>query len=267
MQFDAAMQAFSLIHKQYGPVLDGLLLLFFRVLSFALTGPIFNRKNLPIMVKLSAAVYFTVTLAWIVTADTLGPLSTAGQYPPYLIQLLLNIIIGSFLGFITDLILQASYAAGNFMNNQMGLSSAMIMDPSNGKQTMLLEALFSYITIVVFIYLGGIYWMISALRRSLDVFPLYAMHLPLIKTISLSYITMLSGDVLLVGTEMVAPVIVVTMAVDIMLGVVNRTAQQMPVFQLSFALKPSIGIAIMIITLTAYMQRLSDYLNDHAKIF
>ena len=52
-----------------------------------------------------------------------------------------------------------------------------------------------------------------------------------------------------------------------MLGIVNRTAQQMPVFQLSFALKPSIGIAIMLLTLTTFIQALSDYLNDYAKIF
>lgn len=267
MQFDAAMQSFGIIQKQYGPMLDGLLLLYFRMLAFATTGPIFNRRNLPFMLKLIAAFFFTGTLAWMVPPDQHGPLSQAGQYPPFLIQLVLNIVVGAFLGFIADLILQSAYAAGNFMNNQIGLSSAMIMDPSSGKQTMLLESLFSYITIVIFIYLGGVHWMIAALRRSLDIFPLYALQQPITKTIDISYLIMLSGNVLLVGVEMVAPVIVVTMAVDIMLGIVNRTAQQMPVFQLSFALKPSIGIAIMWVTLSAFIQVLSNYLNDHAKIF
>jgi flagellar biosynthetic protein FliR len=267
MQFDAAMESFGLIHKQYGPVLDGLLLLFFRMFAFATTGPVFNRRNMPILVKLCAAFFFTGTLAWMVPPDQHGPLSQAGQYPPFLIQLVLNIVIGAFLGFIADLILQSAYAAGNFMNNQIGLSSAMMMDPSSGKQTMLLEALFSYITLVVFLYLGGMHWMIAALRRSLDVFPLYAMQQPITKVIDLSYVTLLSGNVLLIGVQMIAPVMVVTMAVDIMLGIVNRTAQQMPVFQLSFALKPSIGIAIMWVTLTVFIQVLSNYLNDHAKLF
>jgi flagellar biosynthetic protein FliR len=267
MQFEAALQSFSLIHKQYGPVLDSLLLLFFRMLAFASTGPIFNRKNMPMMVKLSAAFFFTGTLAWMVPPDQHGPLTQAGLYPPYLIQVVLNIVVGAFLGFIADLILQAAYAAGNFMNNQIGLSSAMMMDPASGKQTMLLEALFSYITTLVFLYLGGMHWMIAALKRSLDVFPLYAMQQPITKVIAMSYLVTLSGNVLLVGVQMVAPVIVLTMALDIMLGVVNRTAQQMPVFQLSFALKPSIGIAILLVTLTAFLQSLSNYLNEHARIF
>jgi|GEM_PF-227380 len=267
MQFDAAMQSFGLIHKQYGPFLDGLGLLFFRMLAFATTGPIFNRRNLPFMLKICFAFLLTGTLAWSVQPDQHGPLSPAGQYAPFLIQLVLNIVIGAFLGFIADLILQSAYAAGNFMNNQIGLSSAMMMDPSSGKQTMLLEALFSNITLVIFLYLGGLHWVIAAMRRSLDVFPLYAFQHPITKTIDISYLILLSGNVLLIGVEMVAPVIVVTMAVDIMLGIVNRTAQQMPVFQLSFALKPSIGVAIMWITLTEFIKVLSNYLNDHAKIF
>ncbi|WP_373532887.1 flagellar biosynthetic protein FliR [Vampirovibrio sp.] len=267
MHFDPAMESFALMYKQLGPVADGVLLMFFRMLAFATTGPIFNRKNIPILIKISAAVFFTGALAWMVPPDPIGPLSPAGQYPPYLIQLLLNIVVGALLGFIADMILQAAYAAGNIMNNQIGLSSAMIMDPSSGKQAMLLETLFNNITILLFIDLGGVHWMLSALKRSFDVFPLYAMQQPLVQTISLDYLILVSGNILLIGVQLVSPVMVVTMAVDLMLGIMNRTAQQMPVFQLSFALKPSIGIAVMIMTLTTFLQALSNYLNEYAKIF
>ena len=267
MQFDAAMQSFATIHKQYGPMLDGLLLMFFRMLAFASTGPIFNRKTIPILIKISAAFFLTGTLAWMIPPDTQGPLSASGLYGPFVLQLIMNIVVGALIGFIADMILQAAYAAGNTMNNQIGLSSAMIMDPANGKQAMLLEMLFSYITVLIFIYLGGMHWMIAALKRSLEVFPLYTIQQPIAQVIDLSYLVDLSGNVLLVGVELVSPVIVVTMAVDVMLGIVNRTAQQMPVFQLSFALKPSIGVAIMWITLSTFLQALSDYLNEHSKIF
>lgn len=267
MHFNDAMVSFGQLHHQYGPVLDGLLLMFFRMLAFASTGPIFNRKNLPILVKLSMAIFLTGTLAWMIPPADHTSLSSSVEYAPYLLQLLMNIVVGALIGFIADLILQSAYAAGNFMNNQIGLSSAMMMDPASGKQTMLLEALFSYITILLFIYLGGVHWMVMALKRSLEVFPLYTIQQPIMKVIDLSYIVLLSGNVLLIGVELVSPVIAVTMAVDLMLGIVNRTAQQMPVFQLSFALKPAIGIGIMLLTLTSFIQTLSNYLNDYAKIF
>lgn len=267
LQFDAAMQAFGQIHQQFGPVLDGLLLLFFRMLAFMTTGPVFNRKNIPIMIKVTAAIFMTGAMAGTVSPDTHGPLSASGQYPPYLIQLVLNIVIGALIGFIADLILQAVYSAGSTMNNQVGLSSAMIMDPSSNRQVMLLETLFSMITVQIFIYLGGFHWMIAALRRSLKIFPLYAFHQPIIENINAAYLVDLSGNVLLLGVQLVSPIVVVTMVVDIILGIVNRTAQQMPVFQLSFALKPAIGIAIMLVTLTQFLQSLMNYLSQHARIF
>lgn len=267
MQFDAAMQSFGLLHKQLGPVVDGLFLMFFRMLAFATTGPIFNRKNIPITIKLSAAIFFTGALAWMVTPDHHGPLAPGGQYPHFIIQLIMNIVIGALLGFIADMILQAAYAAGNVMNNQIGLSSAMMMDPSSGKQSMLLEMLFSNLTILLFIYLGGFQWMLVALKRSVELFPLYALQQPITHVINLNYLCTVSGNILLVGVELVSPIMVVTMAVDLMLGIMNRTAQQMPVFQLSFALKPSIGIAVMWLTLTTFLQALSNFLNDYSKIF
>lgn len=268
MQFDAALQSFSLLHKQYGPVLDSLLLMFCRMLAFTTTGPIFNRKNIPFIIKIAAAIYFTGTLFWVVAPHIQeGGAFSAGQHGPYLLQIVMNTVIGALIGFIADMILQAAYSAGNLMNNQVGLSSAMILDPANGKQSMILEALFGYIVTLLFIYLGGVQWMITALKHSLDVFPLYAIQPTITKTIDLSYLITVSGNVLLVGVQLISPIIVITMSVDIMLGIVNRTAQQMPVFQLSFALKPAIGIAVMLLTLSTFIQALSNYLNDYANIF
>ncbi len=266
MHFDAAMQSFALLHKELGPVVDGVFLMFFRMLAFATTGPIFNRKNIPMIIKVSMAMFFTGAMAWMITPETHGPLS-GGQYPPYLIQLVLNIVVGALLGFIADMILQAAYAAGNVMNNQIGLSSAMIMDPASGKQAMLLETLFNNITILLFMHLGGMQWMLAALKRSFQIFPLYGLQQPIIQVISLDYLIQVSGNILLIGVQLVSPIMVITMAVDLILGIMNRTAQQMPVFQLSFALKPSIGIAVMLVTLTSFLQALSNFLNEYSRIF
>lgn len=264
--FDAAMQAFGLLHKQYGPMLDGLLLTFVRMLAFASTGPIFNRKNIPMVVKVAFALFLTGTLFWLIPPSPHGAYSE-GQYGPYLLQLVMNIFVGALIGFIADMILQAAYSAGNLMNNQIGLSAATILDPANGRQSMILEALFGYLTTLIFIYIGGVQWMVMALKRSFDVFPLYTVNQPITQVIDVSYLVMVSGNVLLVGVQLVAPVMIVTMAMDIMLGVVNRTAQQIPVFQLSFAIKPAVGIAIMLLTLSTFMQALGNFLNDHANIF
>lgn len=266
MHFEAAMHAFGLFHKQMGPMLDGMLLLFFRILAFVVTGPIFNRKNMPFLLKVSIAFFLTGTLFWMI------PPSRTGLPPGYdahflLLPIVLNIVIGSTLGFIAEMLLQTISSAGGLMNNQIGLSSAALMDPSTGRQAMVMETLMGHIGILLFIHIDGIRWMIMALRRSVDIVPLAVTHFDIATVFSMPYLVQVSGNVLLVGVILVAPVMIVTIAVDMMLGIVNRTAQQIPVFQLSAALKPSIGIAVLLLTMSTFIKAASDFLTDYSRLF
>lgn len=267
MDFNVVLETFMLIYKKFGPYLDGLLLLFFRVFGFMRTAPIFNRKNIPVIIKSCMALFFAIVLSWLVKPAPHSPMLDGDNYTLYLLQLFMNITVGALIGFTANLILEVIYVAGNVMNNQIGLSSATIMDPSNGTQSMLLETLFGYITISIFLYLGGMHWLILALKHSLEVFPLYDIQPAIRETIDLSYLIHLSSNILLIGVQLVSPVIVITMTVDMMLGVVNRTAQQMPVFQLSYALKPAVGMAVMWVTLNTFLESVIQHLNEYSHIF
>lgn len=266
MDFQAALNSFGALHQHFGPILDTALLVFIRCLSFMFFGPIFNRKNLPVVVKIIAAIYFTSTLLWLVPVDKHGSFHE-GDHAHFILQIVSNITIGALIGFIANMILQAAYSAGSLMNNQIGLSSANIMDPSTGKNAMLLEPLFSLLTILLFIHLGGVHWMILALKKSFTVFPLYQINQPITEVIQLDYLILVSSNVITVAVQFMAPILVVTMSVDLILGIVNRAAQQMPVFQLSFALKPAIGAAVLLVTLPIFLETLTQYLNDYAGIF
>lgn len=266
MDFNAALNSFAKLYSMYGGVLDTGLLIFCRVLTFINFAPIFNRKDIIFNIKMSLAIFITMALLWLV------PVESHGSYfkenvGAFFLQIMMNVVIGGMLGFIADLILQAVYCAGDIINNQVGLSSAMFFDPATRKQNALMETLFMYITTVVFIYAGGFHWLIAALQRSFDVFPLYEIQQPIITKINLAYLVSISSNILLIATQLAAPVMIVTMAVDIMLAVVNRTAQQIPVYQMSSGLKPSIGIAVIIATLPLFLNAMMHYLRDYSKFF
>lgn len=264
--FNAALQSFAAFNAQFGGVMDTGLLVFARMLGFVVFGPIFNRKNLPFIFKVGMAIFLTSTLLWIVPNTPHASFSD-GASVYFLLQLIINATIGAFIGFIANLILQAIFSAGNLMTNQIGLSQAMFQDPATNSQSMILEAMFSLLAIVVFINLGGFHWMILALKKSFVLFPVHNIQQPLFTVIDMDYLVLLSGNVFTIGVLLIAPIIVVTMAVDIILGIVNRAAQQMPVFQLSFALKPSIGAAVLLATLPIFMDAIVRYLSEHADIF
>jgi flagellar biosynthetic protein FliR len=89
----------------------------------------------------------------------------------FVVQVVVNIIIGAVMGFASDLVMQAIYAAGSMMTNQIGLSSAMMMDPTTRQQSMILQTMFSFIALVVFLEMDGSTGLFADLSRASRSFP------------------------------------------------------------------------------------------------
>ena len=120
--------------------------------------------------------------------------------------------------------------------------------------------------ILIFINIGGIYWLFKAIMRSFDVFPLFAVKIPLAKIANIDLLIKLSSNTLYMGLQIASPVLLATLAQDIILGVISRTAPQVNVFQLSFLFKPVLGAAIMIWILPMLMNVIEQYFMSFANI-
>ncbi|MDX2085422.1 MAG: flagellar biosynthetic protein FliR [Candidatus Melainabacteria bacterium] len=268
MDFDVALKQFWQLHQQLGGALDAFLLIFARVLAYTTQAPVFSRKDIVFNVRLALALFLSVALLWAVPLEYPEPVVLQGnRLGWFLLQLGTNVTVGLIIGFVGNTIMMAVNSAGAVMNNQIGLSSAMMMDPSSRRQTMLLDPLFGFIATVIFINIGGMYWLVEALRRTFEVFPLYAVNPHLPEKLDLEYLVQLSANTIIMGVQLVAPIFLVTLVVDIMLGVVNRTAQQIPVFQISFAVKPAVGISILLLTLPILLNAIENFLRDFSQIF
>jgi len=263
--FEAVLEGYGKLYQQYGSVLTTGLLVLGRVLMFFFLAPVFNRKDIVFNIKLSLALFITAALVWLVPPQSIPQATpTTAQF---FYWLLLNIFVGGLIGLTADMVHRVVSAAGAVMNNQIGLSSAMIFDPSSRGQVMLLDQFFGLFATVLFVHMNGHHWLLNALRHSLKVFPVYPQSVPYTTAINLDYLTMISGNALVVAVQLVAPVVVITLAVDIILGVVNRAAQQIPVFQLSAALKPAIGVGVFLATLPQFVAATVHYLQDYELVF
>lgn len=268
--FDLMLQGVGRMLGEHGAMLDYGLLVFARVLGFLVMAPVFNRRDIAFNIKLAFAVILTCMLLFHIPIDAAhSPMrfTQNGNLGPFVLLLGVNATVGALLGFIADMILRAVFSAGSMMNNQIGLSSAMVFDPSSRAQVMLLERLFGFLGTLAFLHIGGVYWLVLALKRSFTVFPLLAINPDIVGQINISYLITVSGNVLTIATILAAPILVVTLAIDVILGIVNRTAQQIPVFQLSFALKPCIGVAVFLATLPLFMQVMMNFLSQYASFF
>lgn len=231
-----------------------------RMLGFITMAPVFNRKEIPVLVKIGFAFILTITMT-----SVLRPAAPpAGN--SLILSLILNITVGLMIGYMARLILIAIDAGADMINMQMGLSSAMVLDPSSQTQISILEKYFTLFGVLIFIHLGGIYWLFQAFMRSFEVFPIYATSIPMAKLVNMDYLIQMTSNVLYMGLQIASPVLLATLGQDIILGIISKTAPQVNVFQLSFLFKPVLGAAIMVWILPMLVNIISDYFLSFSHI-
>lgn len=237
------------------------LLIFPRFLGFMLMAPIFSRKDVSSLVKLGFALMMTI---WF--------LSSFKDIPPpaevsFMLAIVLNFIFGLVIGFIANVIFQTVVVAGEMINMQMGLQSAVMFDPNARGQTSVIGKFLMHFGTIIFINIGGLFWIFLAFQRGFDVFPLYGTSIPLEEVISMKYLVFLTANMLFIGLQMASPIVITTLCLDIILGIISKTAPQVNVFQLSFLFKPLVGSTIMIIILPLLINTIIDYFYYFAKIY
>ena len=236
-------------------------IVFARLLGFIRFAPVFNRKEINTTVKLALALILTVMVT-----PLLHPAPPPAEISPLLLWFL-NFVVGAIIGYIAQLIILAVEAGGDIINTQMGLSSAMVMDPSTNSQTSILSRMITLLGLCIFIEIGGFYWLFNALLRSFEIFPIYAVQIPLEQIINIDYLVKTTSNVLYVGLQIGSPVLLATLGQDIILGVISITAPQVIVFQLSFLFKPVFGAAIMIWILPILIGVISDFFLSFSNIY
>lgn len=237
------------------------LLVFARMLGFIVLAPVFSRKEIPVLVKVGFVFLLTISMTSVLNPP---PPPTNNSL---ILSIVLNIAVGAMIGYMARLILIAVEAGADMINMQMGLSSAMVLDPTTQSQISILEKLFGVFGILIFIQLGGIFWLFQAMERSFSIFPIYATSIPLAKIVNMQYLIQMTSNVLFMGLQIASPVLLATLAQDIILGIISKTAPQVNVFQLSFLFKPVLGAAIMVWILPMLVNVISDYFLSFSQIF
>jgi len=237
------------------------MLIFARFMGFTISAPVISRKDIPFMAKVCFGLIMTVSFLGILSPKT----------PPHetslLLSFFLNLVFGVIIGLIATIIFSSISAAGDMINLQMGLSASAIFDQNTKEQTSSLGRFFGLFGTVIFINLGGLYWLFSAFQRGFMVFPIYNTSLSIEKILNIDYVILLTGNVLFIGLQIASPVLLATLAMDIILGIISKIAPQVNVFQLSFLFKPVLGVAILIIILPILVNAITDYFVYYSQIY
>jgi len=238
----------------FGPVEGELWRLLFamtRIGAALLAAPFFGAANVPMQLRVALAGAISVMVcAW-----------TPLQAPPALfsVQGLLivagEVLVGLALGFVLQVIFAAPVIAAEVISGTMGLSMAVSSDPATGEQSTALGQYFAVILALIFLSLGAHLHFLSLVVDSYRVFPPGQTWLGAER---LQHVAAFGGEMFATAVAISLPVTFVLLVVQLLTGVLSRSAPSLNLFALGLPAGVLAGIAALI----AASPLLADQLID-----
>ncbi len=233
-------------------------LIWARVLSVVSVVPFLFGKPVPRMVRVGVSMLLAVFLYPILVTSTSSQpdIDTMKMFALFLKEILFGLAIG----FSASMIFYGFEAAGQMIDNQRGVSLARILIPELGEQSSISGAFLFQFAIVLFLSLGGHRFFLESFAHSYEVLPLLSFPesaaglLPL-----LDLFMKMAGQVLFISVQIAAPVIIAILIADIILGVANRFAPQINVWELGFNIRGYLGVLLLFLSLTFIARQLEHY--------
>jgi len=215
---------------------------FMRIAAMVGTAPLLSESSIPARVKVGLSALLTLIV--LPTLQPMPTLSTASWSALWIMGQ--QLLIGIALGVTMRIIFAAVQTAGEFVGLQMGLSFASFFDPSTGSNTAVLARLLNTITLLVFIAMNGHLLMIGGLVRTFEVLPISGAALDVN---GWGILLEWSEQIVVSGLLLALPVMVVLLTINLSLGILNRTAQQLSVFAVGFPISLTVGLIILAVVL------------------
>lgn len=210
--------------------------------------PLFSNEVMPPTVRNSVLISLGLVSLALQPALDMGALTVVGWLSLYAKEVLVGLIIGFFFGSV----LYAMEAAGQIIDAKVGATMAQVVDPLSGHQTSLNGAFLGRLANLVFIFSGGLSLLLLVLVESFALWPISA-TLPRLAPEGLVLFEVEFGRLMVLATLLAAPILTVLFVIDAGLGLVNRFAQQLNVFQLSMSIKSWTVTALLLLLVPAYV--------------
>lgn len=204
---------------------------------FAL-APLMDRRSVPLMWRLAAA----LPLAWALAPGTVALMPAAPEvlgWPSLVLEGLHSLVIGASLAFAINLVIACVRFAGSLIGMQVGFAIVNAYDPQTNSQISIYGQLYYLLTVLLLFGLDAHLVLIRVLVMSMTVVPPFAA--PDLSGGSLVLLRAY-GDVFSLGLQIAAPVTLVLLMVSATMGVIVKTAPQIHVLVVGFPVKIAVGM-------------------------
>ena len=219
-------------------LLAGLFLASLRIGAFLIASPFFGGSSVPLQVRIIMAVLLGVAV--VATVEVPDWQAFAGLNGLQVI--LTELAIGISSGLILTIWFSAVLLAGEKIASSAGLGFAAQIDPDSGGQTPVVSKTFSLFLTVIFLSWNGHLLVLRAVADSYTYLPVGAM--PAFPVLIQSGIAA-AGSMFFAATIIMLPLTAFLMAINLVIGVITRSAPQLNLFSFGFPIS-MIGIFVLL---------------------
>jgi flagellar biosynthetic protein FliR len=168
-----------------------------------------------------------------------------------------ELLVGLGIGLVVSFAFRAAEGAGRLVDVVRGASMSEVLVPTSEERSSPVGALYLLLATLVFLELGGVPRLVTALLGSYEAVPLAGALTASTLRGAAGIVVVASAKLLEVALGFAAPVLVALWLTDLALGMVARVAPQVPVYFVGLPAKGLLGLGVVLLGLGALEQSLA----------
>lgn len=229
-------------YETYASEWELFLLIFMRIASFVGVAPFFNTANVPMRTKVGFSFFLsiiTISLYPEMTYEYTGVIGYVGL-------VMKEVVVGLILGAMSNMVLQIIHFAGKFIDMDMGLAMASVMDPTNNTQNGLVGTIYFYMVMLLLIASGMYKYLVAAIVETFRLIPVGQM------TVNMSLYSSVVGfmtDYVVLGFRIALPIFASMLLLNAILAIMAKVAPHMNMFVIGMQIKVLGGLCVLLVVI------------------
>ena len=226
-----------------------------RIGAAMLAAPFFGSASVAPQVRVMlTAAGAALVAGWTHAAAPAALFTAAG-----LLSVLGEVLVGLTLGFVLQFAFAAPLIAAELVGGGMGMGMAASVDPQSGAHSPALGQYYAVVLTLVFLALGGHLQWIALVVRSYEVFPPGQTWLGAER---FAMVAGFAGAMFATAVAMALPITLVLLLVQLLTGVLSRSAPALNLFSLGLPAGIIAGFAALIASAPLLAERMADLSVD-----
>jgi len=227
-----------------------------RLVALFLTAPVFGAEEVPLRIRVGAAMVVAAALGGVDTA----PILRAAEQPLELAGLVASeALVGASLGFAARVVFAAFVLAGDFVATEGGLGAARVLDPQTGSTSVAMAGLVRRIGILTYLAIDGHHALLRGVALSYRALPVGGG----MESSSFLALAGLGSAVFHVGVLLALPVTVAVFVTNVALGLLARAAPQLNLMTVQLPAHVLLLFALLLLGATPLVEGMARALEAH----